>query len=177
MGFFKAFNPSDIAGGLRLTGKYFGKVFFSANRKKVRAQLQHITAEYPEIPVKLAPRYRGRLQMIKDEQGEIKCVCCLACEKICPTQVITIDKGKKEGRKTPYPTRYDFEMERCIFCEFCVESCGFDSIILNHQFELATYNREDFSIGMEGDFHAMFEPSPVGMYSVSEEADANAPRY
>jgi NADH-quinone oxidoreductase subunit I len=127
-------------------------------------------AEYPEVKVKLAPRYRGRLQMIRDEQGEIKCVCCLACEKICPTQVITIEKGKKEGRKTPYPTRYDFEMERCIFCEFCVESCGFDSIILNHQFELAAYNREDFSHGMEGGFQNMFDNTPVGRYSVAEDS-------
>jgi len=173
MSFFKAFNPSDIAGGLRLTGKYFGKVLRQANRGKNRV---HIVAEYPEVPVKLAPRYRGRLQMIKDEQGEIKCVCCLACEKICPTQVITIEKGKKEGRKTPYPTRYDFEMERCIFCEFCVESCGFDSIILNHQFELAVYNREDMSIGTEGAGQNMYEPSPVGQYSVADK-DANAPSY
>ena len=103
----------------------------------------------------------------QDEQGEIKCVCCLACEKICPTQVITIIKGKKEGRKMPFPVRYDFEMERCIFCEFCVESCGFDSIILNHQFELATYNREDFSIGMEGSEN-MFRNSSVGHFSVAD---------
>jgi formate hydrogenlyase subunit 6/NADH:ubiquinone oxidoreductase subunit I len=60
-------------------------------------------------------------------------------------------------------------MERCIFCEFCVESCGFDSIILNHQFELAAYNREDFSIGMEGSEN-MFINSSVGKYSVAEDA-------
>ena len=158
--------PSDLYGGLKLTGKYFGKVLRQANRGTKRT---HIVVEYPEIPVTLQPRYRGRLTMIKDEQGEIKCVCCLACEKICPTQVITIEKGKKEGRKTPFPTRYDFEMERCIFCEFCVESCGFDSIILNHQFELAAYNREDFSIGMVGSEN-MFAPSSVGKYSVAEDA-------
>ena len=86
----------------------------------------------------------------------------MACEKICPTQVITIERGKKEGRKTKIPLRYDFEMERCIFCEFCVESCGFDAIILNHQFELAAYNREDFSIGMLGKSQNMFELTPVG---------------
>lgn len=174
MSFIKTLIPIDIAKGMALTGRYFGKVFFSANRKKVRAQLRHFTQEYPEVPVKLAPRFRGRLQLIKDEQGEIKCVCCLACEKICPTQVITIEKGKKEGRKTPYPTRYDFEMERCIFCEFCVESCGFDSIILNHQFELAAYNREDFSHGTEGTFQNMFELTPTGRYSVAD--DAQPPR-
>lgn len=162
--FLKTLIPADIAAGLKLTGKYFGKVFLTANRRKVP---MHFVGEYPEVKVKLAPRYRGRLMMLKDEQGEIKCVCCLACEKICPTQVITIIKGKKEGRKTPFPVRYDFEMERCIFCEFCVESCGFDSIILNHQFELAVYNREDFSIGMEGGEN-MFVPSSAGHFSVAD---------
>jgi len=170
MSLLKTLIPLDIAGGLAVTGRYFGKVFFSANRKKVRTQIKHFTQEYPEVKVRLAPRFRGRLQLIKDEQGEIKCVCCLACEKICPTQVITIEKGKKEGRKTPYPLRYDFEMERCIFCEFCVESCGFDSIILNHQFELAVYNREDFSHAMAGSFQNMFDPTPVGRYSVAKDA-------
>jgi len=158
--------PFDIYGGMKLTGKYFGKVLRQANRGLKRT---HVVVEYPEVPTTLMPRFRGRLQMIKDEQGEVKCVCCMACEKICPTQVITIDKGKKEGRKTPYPVRYDFEMERCIFCEFCVESCGFDSIILNHQFELATYDREDFSHAMEGGFQNMFDPTPVSHYSVASE--------
>ncbi|HEX9082447.1 MAG TPA: hypothetical protein VF768_09210, partial [Holophagaceae bacterium] len=74
MRLLKTLIPSDIAAGLRLTGKYFGKVFFSANRKKVRAHLKHFTQEYPEIPVRLAPRFRGRLTLLKDEQGEIKCV-------------------------------------------------------------------------------------------------------
>ena len=164
--FLRTLIPSDIAKGMLITGKHFCKVFFTANRRKVPF---HIVSEYPEVVAKVQPRYRGRLTLLKDEQGEIKCVCCLACEKICPTQVITIEKGKKEGRKMPYPVRYDFEMERCIFCEFCVESCGFDSIILNHQFELATYNREDFSIGMEGLGQNMFEPSPVGKFSVAED--------
>ena len=174
MSILKKLLPIDIASGMKLTGKYFGRNFFQANRSKKHI---HITVEYPETPIAIAPRYRGRLQMLRDEQGEIKCVCCLACEKICPTQVITINKGKKEGRKTPYPTRYDFEMERCIFCEFCVESCGFDSIILNHQFELAAYNREDFSIGMDGQFQDMFRVSPVGQYSISSSATPDSPDY
>ena len=164
--YLKTFIPKDIAKGLYLTGKHFLRVFTTANRRKVPL---HVVSEYPEVKAKVQPRFRGRLTMLKDEQGEIKCVCCLACEKICPTQVITIEKGKKEGRKMPFPVRYDFEMERCIFCEFCVESCGFDSIILNHQFELAGYNREDFSLGMEGMAQNMFEPSPVGRHSVAED--------
>ena len=161
----KTIIPSDIAKGLVLTGKHFMKVFSTANRRKVPL---HVVTEYPEVPTQVAPRFRGRLTLLKDEQGEVKCVCCLACEKICPTQVITIESGKKEGRKTRLPLRYDFEMERCIFCEFCVESCGFDAIILNHQFELAAYNREDFSIGMLGKSQNMFEVTPVGHFSYAD---------
>ena len=163
--FLKTLIPQDIAKGLYLTGQHFMRVFRTANRRKVPL---HVVSESPEVPAKVQPRFRGRLTLLKDEQGEIKCVCCLACEKICPTQVITIESGKKEGRKTKIPLRYDFEMERCIFCEFCVESCGFDSIILNHQFELAAYNREDFSIGMLGTSQNMFELTPVGRYSYSD---------
>jgi len=163
--FLKTLIPQDIAKGLYLTGKHFLRVFTTANRRKVPL---HVVSEYPEVKAKMQPRFRGRLTMLKDEQGEIKCVCCLACEKICPTQVITIESGKKEGRKTKIPLRYDFEMERCIFCEFCVESCGFDSIILNHQFELAAYNREDFSIGMLGKTQNMFDLTPVGRFSYSD---------
>ena len=162
----KTLLPIDIAKGLVLTGKHFMRVFRTANRRTVPL---HVVTEYPEVPTQVAPRFRGRLTMLKDEQGEVKCVCCLACEKICPTQVITIESGKKEGRKTKLPVRYDFEMERCIFCEFCVESCGFDSIILNHQFELAAYNREDFSLGTEGLGQNMFEPSHVGKFSVADD--------
>jgi NADH-quinone oxidoreductase subunit I len=163
--YLKTLIPVDIAKGLALTGKHFFRVFGTANRRKVPL---HVVSEYPEVTAKVQPRFRGRLTLLKDEQGEIKCVCCLACEKICPTQVITIESGKKEGRKTRIPLRYDFEMERCIFCEFCVESCGFDSIILNHQFELAAYNREDFSIGMLGKSQNMFELTPVGRFSYSD---------
>ncbi|MCE1228870.1 MAG: NADH-quinone oxidoreductase subunit I [Firmicutes bacterium] len=165
--FLKTLIPFDIAKGLKITGTHFGKVFFSANRRKVPL---HVVSEYPEVPVKVQPRFRGRLMMLRDEAGEIKCVCCMSCEKICPTGVISIIAGKQEGRKTRIPERYDFEMERCIFCEFCVESCAFDAIILNHQFELAVYDREDMSLSMEGDFQNMFKTSPVARFSVADEA-------
>jgi NADH-quinone oxidoreductase subunit I len=59
-------------------------------------------------------------------------------------------------------------MERCLFCGFCVESCPFDAIILNDQFELNAYHRADFSYGMEGSQN-MFEKTPVARFSVAGE--------
>ena len=160
--------PTDLAKGLWLTGRRFMQVFRTANRRTVPL---HVVEEYPEVPVRLPPRFRGRLQLLRDEQGEIKCVACMACVKICPTQVITIEAGKKEGRKTRLPLRYDFEMERCVFCGFCVESCPFDAIILNDQFELASYGREDFSLGMLGTHQNLFDKTPVAHYSVADSED------
>ena len=160
--------PGDLAKGLQLTGRRFMQVFRTANRRRVPL---HVVSEYPEVPVQLPPRFRGRLQLLRDEAGEIKCVACMLCVKICPTQVITIEGGKKEGRKTKLPLRYDFEMERCVFCGFCVESCPFDAIILNDQFELASYEREDFSLGMLGTHQNMFDKTPVAKYSVADDED------
>ncbi|WP_005036134.1 NuoI/complex I 23 kDa subunit family protein [Holophaga foetida] len=164
--FLKTLIPFDIAKGLSITGTYFAKVFLTANRAKVK---QHVVSEYPEVPAPLEPRFRGRVQLILDEAGDPKCVCCNACAKACPTGVITIEGGKKEGRKTRIPTRWDYEMERCVFCGFCVEACSFDAIKLNSQFELAAYDREDFSLGLTG-AHNVLEPSPVGKFSYSDEA-------
>jgi NADH-quinone oxidoreductase subunit I len=163
--YIKAIIPIEIVKSLCLTGKHFLRVFLTANRRKIPL---HVVSEYPEVPAKLQPRFRGRLTMLKDENGEAKCVCCLACEKICPTNAITIASGKKEGRKTKIPIRYDFEMERCVFCGFCVESCAFDAIKLNKQFELAAYNREDFSIGILGQTINLFEPTSVGHFTYSD---------
>jgi len=164
--FLKTLIPFDIAKGLSITGGYFAKVFLTANRAKVK---QHVTSEYPEVPAPLEPRFRGRVQLLLDEAGDPKCVCCNACAKACPTGVITIEGGKKEGRKTRIPTRWDYEMERCVFCGFCVEACGFDAIKLNNQFELAVYDREDLVLGLHGSNNVL-EPSPVGKFSYADEA-------
>lgn len=167
--FLRTLIPMELVKGLALTAKHFGRVFFTANRRKVPL---HVTYEYPERPIQMTERFRGRLQLLRDEAGEIKCVACMACVKVCPTGVIAIDAGKKEGRKTRIPLRYDFEMERCVFCEFCVESCPFDAIVLNGQFELAVYNREDLALGMEGRYQNMFEESPVARFSVADDEEA-----
>jgi formate hydrogenlyase subunit 6/NADH:ubiquinone oxidoreductase subunit I len=69
--FLKTLIPQDIAKGLYLTGQHFMRVFRTANRRKVPL---HVVSEYPEVPAKVQPRFRGRLTLLKDEQGEIKCV-------------------------------------------------------------------------------------------------------
>ena len=47
------------------------------------------------------------------------------------------------------PEEYDFDMDRCIFCGMCVEACKFDAILLNDEYELAQYSRQDFKFHKE----------------------------
>ena len=54
--FLKTLIPIEILKGLKLTGTHFMKVFATANRRKVKL---HVTQEYPEVPVKLAPAVPG----------------------------------------------------------------------------------------------------------------------
>lgn len=164
--FLKTLIPVELAKGMLLTGKRFSQVLFTANRRKVKL---HVVQEYPEVTAKVQPRFRGRLQLNRDESGELVCVCCMLCVKACPTNAIQIVAGKKEGRKTRIPVSYDYELERCVFCGFCVESCTFGAIGLNHQFELAVYNREDLALGLGGTFQSIDKPSPVGRFSYSGE--------
>ena len=164
--FLKTLIPIELAKGLLLTGKRFSQVMFTANRRKIKL---HLVDEYPEVPAKVLPRFRGRLQLLRDAEGELICVCCNACIKACPTNAIQIVPGKKEGRKTRIPISYDFELERCVFCGFCVESCTFNAIALNHQFELAVYRREDLALGLGGVFQSIDKPSPVAKFSYSGE--------
>jgi NADH-quinone oxidoreductase subunit I len=164
--FLKTLIPVELAKGLLLTGKRFSQVLFTPNRGK---QKRHIVNEYPEVPAKVQPRFRGRLQLLKDTEGEIICVACMLCAKACPTNAIQIIAGKKEGRKTRIPVSYDFELERCAFCGFCVESCTFNAIALNHQFELAVYHREDLVLGLGGVFQSIDKSTPVARFSYSGE--------
>jgi formate hydrogenlyase subunit 6/NADH:ubiquinone oxidoreductase subunit I len=48
-----------------------------------------------------------------------------------------------------------------------VESCTFSALKLNHQFELAVYNREDLALGLGGAFQSIDRPSPVARFSYS----------
>ena len=44
------------------------------------------TVQYPEQKPYLAPRYRGRIVLTKDPDGEERCVACNLCVDVCPVE-------------------------------------------------------------------------------------------
>jgi NADH:ubiquinone oxidoreductase subunit E len=46
------------------------------------------TIMYPEVPADVSPRFRGRLQLLYDEYGTLKCETCFQCAQACPIECI-----------------------------------------------------------------------------------------
>jgi NADH:ubiquinone oxidoreductase subunit E len=46
------------------------------------------TIRYPEVTPEVPPRYRGRLQLLHDEHGTLKCETCFQCAQACPIECI-----------------------------------------------------------------------------------------
>lgn len=110
-------------------------VFLHAFRRRV-------TIQYPDRKPYLAPRYRGRIILSRDPDGEERCVACYLCAAACPVDCIALQATQDEtGRR--YPAFFRINFSRCIFCGFCEEACPTYAIQLTPDFELVEYDRQN----------------------------------
>lgn len=110
-------------------------VFLHAFRRRV-------TIQYPDQKPYLAPRYRGRIILSRDPDGEERCVACYLCAAACPVDCIALQATEDEtGRR--YPAFFRINFSRCIFCGFCEEACPTYAIQLTPDFELVEYDRQN----------------------------------
>jgi ferredoxin len=56
------------------------------------------TIKYPEQPADVAPKFRGRLQLLYDEHGALKCETCFQCAQACPIECIDMGGIDTKGR-------------------------------------------------------------------------------
>lgn len=99
------------------------------------------TIRYPEQKPYLAPRFRGRIILSRDPDGEERCVSCYLCAIACPVDCIALQKTEKEGRW--YPEFFRINFSRCIFCGWCEEACPTYAIQLTPDFEMCEYDRHN----------------------------------
>jgi len=98
------------------------------------------TVQYPEEKVALPPRWRGRIVLTRDPDGEERCVACYLCAVACPVDCIALQATEDpHGRR--YPEFFRINFSRCIFCGFCEEACPTYAIQLIPDFEMAEYER------------------------------------
>jgi NADH-quinone oxidoreductase subunit I len=100
--------------------------------------------EYPELPVPVAPRYRGF-----HRYDLTTCIACDQCAKACPVDCIYIGKERVTQGKGFKITGFTIDYTKCMFCALCVDPCPVDCIFMGATHDLSCYSRDgcivDFS--------------------------------
>lgn len=125
----------DILRGMSVTGTYF--------------VVDKVTVEYPREKLRPFPRFRGSHALLSDpETGDTKCVACMLCPTICPSNCIhVVGEQTPDGRS--HPASFEIDLSRCIFCGLCEEVCPVAAIVMTNRYELSTYDKSDFLLDKE----------------------------
>ncbi len=108
----------------------------------VHAFQRRATVQYPEERPYLPPRWRGRIILSRDPDGQERCVGCYLCAVACPVDCIELQATEDEsGRR--YPEWFRINFSRCIFCGYCEEACPTYAIQLTTDFEMSEYDRRN----------------------------------
>lgn len=102
-----------------------------------------ITRQYPTEKRQPLLGFRGKQALVRDpDSGESKCVACLRCATVCPSQCIAIRFHEEEGTGRRLLDRYEIEALRCIYCGYCEEVCPVNAVVLTESYEYSAYTRE-----------------------------------
>jgi NADH-quinone oxidoreductase subunit I len=110
------------------------------------------TVQYPEEQLIVPEEFRYVPFLVYDEgadgKKEVRCTSCGICAKVCPPQCIWIVRTNdpSTGRPVPVPTDFFVDMDICMNCGFCAEYCPFDAIKMDHDFDIASYQRNVYNL-------------------------------
>ena len=107
------------------------------------------TVQYPDEKLAVPERFRFVPFLVTEDAdhperpGHDWCTSCGICAKVCPPQCIWIVRGEDPVTKRPIPEPEAFfiDIDICMNCGYCAEFCPFDAIKMDHNYELASYDR------------------------------------
>lgn len=92
----------------------------------------------PVVEQRMGPAQamRGVPQLLRNQDGALRCVACSLCAGACPSQCIVVEAGEMQpppdlqerGRQ---PLRFDLDLGKCLFCGLCEAACPEAAISLS----------------------------------------------
>ena len=147
---FWATYTEDIAWLVRGKKRYYNEDGVRARASKDARGI--FTVQYPEEKLITPEEFRYVPFLVYDEAAdgkkEVRCTSCGICAKVCPPQCIWIVRTNDPatGRPVPVPADFYIDADICMNCGLCAEYCPFDAIIMDHNFEIASYHRNVFNM-------------------------------
>jgi NADH-quinone oxidoreductase subunit I len=104
-----------------------------------------VTIQYPEERKELSRRHRSLHRLMKRDNGKPRCVACMLCVTVCPSECIYVEAAEDSDPEIQkYPSRFEIDLNRCCFCGFCVEACPEDAIRMDTgKIDFCEYRHED----------------------------------
>ena len=133
-----------------------------------------VTFQYPKERLRLAENFRGFPKLNINKDKSLRCVACMLCQTVCPSEAIKInsgyvDYGKEhelterqkhnhsldkiapgvvnDGRR--HPESFEIDLLRCICCGYCEEICPEEAISMSDKFEFGFYTRDEGIFGID----------------------------
>jgi NADH-quinone oxidoreductase subunit I len=132
--------------------RYMGKKYFNQSEFELRQGMKTegiYTVQYPDEKIAVPERFRFTPFLVVEDAdhperpGHDWCTSCGICAKVCPPQCIWIVRGEDPVTKRPIPEPQAFyiDIDICMNCGYCAEFCPFDAIKMDHNYEMASYDR------------------------------------
>jgi NADH-quinone oxidoreductase subunit I len=139
----------DLRWMLRGKKRYYSPEGIAARSSKDARGI--FTIQYPEEKLPIPEEFRFIPFLLYEEKDgvvEERCTSCGICAKVCPPQCIWIVRTNDPdtGRPVPQPAEFYIDVDICMSCGFCAEYCPFDAIKMDHDYEIAVYERRQKNI-------------------------------
>jgi NADH-quinone oxidoreductase subunit I len=144
------------------------------------------TIQYPEEKMPVPEEFRFTPFLVYDEgpNGEknLRCTACGICAKVCPPQCIWITRASDPvtGKPVATPAEFSIDVDICMNCGMCAEFCPFDSIKMDHEYEISSYNRHRDNIynkerlSKSASYYASIRPTNYAREEAARQAEREA---